>query len=190
MNDGELANAVLKHLHEGIVPWRHPINVSPEFKPLFGQFFTGEPLTEAETTYAEVDQIIAATGVKITRHWRVAKPRYDRPPLDRIMLPPRSRFMDEPQYQATRLHEIFHHVEHRVGWVGSSHLAELVAEIATSNVESFFRLPPDQCRKNIEKWLPWWTMEVSTDPTYLLDAVAQAAKAVNYLLDLRRRWAA
>jgi antirestriction protein ArdC len=166
------------------------MNVSPDFKPLFGQFFTGEPLTEAEATYAEVDPIIAATGVTVIRHWRVARPRYDRPPLDRIMLPPKSRFMDEPQYQATLLHEVFHHVEQRIGWEGSSHQNELVAEIATSNVESLFRMRPDQCRANIEKWLPWWTMEVRSDPAYLFDAVAQAAKAVNFLLDLRRQSAA
>ena len=67
MNEREIADAVLNRLHEGVVgleglavPWRYPINVSPEFKPTFGRFFTGEPLTEAEVSYDQLDAIIAA----------------------------------------------------------------------------------------------------------------------------------
>ena len=44
----------------------------PEFKELFGKFFVGEPVTDAN--YAELDAVLAATGAKISEHWRVPKP--------------------------------------------------------------------------------------------------------------------
>ena len=190
-NRRELAAAVLEALHEGIAPWQHPFNVMPEFAPTFGKFFTGEPQNEGEADYAELDGIIAATGAKMTHHWRCVKPRYDRPPLDRILMPPRSRFWNEAQYQATRIHEVLHYLEsHGVGWIGSDHHSELVCEIGTGFLESHLRLPPDRDTANIEKWLPAWADGMKEDPAYLFDAVAQAERAVNYLLELRRKKAA
>lgn len=188
----QLAAAVLEALHEGIVPWRFPINVMPELAQTFGRFYGGEPLSEAEAVYSEVDALIAAVGVKITHHWRCVKPRFDRPPLDRILMPPRSRFWNEAQYQSTRLHEVFHFLEQpwRVGWIGSDHQSELVCEIGPALLESHLRLPPDRDTANIEKWLPMWAKGIEADPAYLFDAVAQAERAVNYLLDLRRKKAA
>ena len=181
----DLADLVLETLQAGIVPWRYPVNVMPEFKLTFGTFFTGEPLAEAD--YGELDAIIKATGARITHHWRCPKPRCDRPPLDRILLPPRSRFCDEQQYQASRIHEVLHFLEqpHRVGWVGSSHQAELVAECGTGFLESHLRLPHDQDNTNVVKWLPKWAEGIEADPAYLFDAVAQAEGAVRYLIDLR-----
>ncbi len=188
----QLAAAVLEALQEGIAPWRHPFNVMPELAPTFGKFYRGEPLSEAEAEYGEVDSIIAAVGVKITHHWRCPKPRCDRPPLDRILMPPRSRFWNEAQYQATRLHEVFHFLEQpwRVGWIGRNDQSELVCEIGPALLESYLRLPPDQCNANIEKWLPKWVEGIEADPAYLFDAVTQAERAVNYLLDLPRKKAA
>lgn len=188
----QLAAAVLEALQEGIVPWRHPFNVMPELALTFGKFFTGEPLTEAEAEYGQVDSIIASVGVEITHHWRCVKPRCDRPPLDRILLPPRSRFWNEAQYQATRLHEVFHFLEQpwRAGWIGRNDQSELVCEIGPALLESYLRLPPDRCNANIEKWLPKWAEGIEADSAYLFDAVAQAERAVNYLLDLPRKKAA
>jgi antirestriction protein ArdC len=184
----QLADRVLKELHEAVVPWRYPNNVMPEFALLFGQFFTGEPLTEAQVDYAELDAIIAATGARITHHWRCPKPRCDRPPLDRILLPPRSRFINDQQYHASRIHEVVHYLESgRVGWIGSDHQAELVAECATGFLEAHLRLPHDDDNTNINKWLPKWAEGIEADPAYLLNAVAFAERSVNYLLDLRRR---
>ena len=165
----------------------------PELAPTFGKFFTGEPLAEEEASYGQLDGIIKATGAKITHHWRCVKPRYDRPPLDRILLPPRSRFWSQQQYEATRIHEVLHFLEAswRLGWIGSDHQAELVAEIGTSFLESHLRLPPDhRDQANCNKWLPMWAKGIEADPAYLFDAVAQAERAVNYLLDLRRKKAA
>ena len=185
----ELAAAVLEALHEGIAPWRHPFNVMAELAPTFGQFFIGEPLTEAEVEYGEVDAIIAAVGAKITHHWRCVKPRCDRPPLDRILMPPRSRFWNESQYQATRIHEVLHFLEqpNRVGWIGRNDQSEMVCEIATGFLEAHLRLPHDQDNTNIEKWLPKWAIGIEADPAYLFNAVAQAEESVRYLLDLRHR---
>jgi len=188
MNDRrELAELVLETLQAGIVPWRYPFNVTPEFKPLFGQFFTGEPLVEAKADYAELDAIIAATGARITRHWRVVKPRCERPPQDRILLPPRSRFWTEAQFQASRIHEVLHFLEQpwRVGWIGSDHQSEMVCEIGTALIESHFRLTHDTDDTNNRKWLSAWTNGISADPDYLFDAIAHAERSVNYLLGLK-----
>src|ERR1019366_6188541 len=87
----ELADLVLDSLRAGAVPWRFPHNRQPEFAGMFGQFFTGEPLTEAEVDYAELDSIIAATGAKITHNGRSRKPRFHRL-RDKIVLPLRSCF--------------------------------------------------------------------------------------------------
>lgn len=184
----DLADLVLETLQAGIVPWRFPFNVIPEFKPLFGKFFTGEPRSEADVSYAELDAIIKATEAKIVHHWRCVRPRCDRPPLDRILLPPRSRFCNEQQYQASRIHEVLHFLEQpwRVGWIGSDHQSEMVCEIGTGFLEAHLRLPPDQDNANVNKWLPAWIKGIAADPAYLFDAVAQAERAVKHLLDLRR----
>ena len=184
----ELAAAVVEALQEGIAPWRHPFNVLPELAPTFGKFFTGEPVAEKEANYAEIDGIIKATGAKVKHHWNCRKPRYHRL-QDRIVIPLQSYFQTVAHYRGTLIHEILHHVEqpHRVGWIGSDHQAELVAEIGTAFIESYLRLPHDQEIANIQKWLPWWTREITSNCAYLFDAVAQAERAVMYLLDLRRR---
>jgi antirestriction protein ArdC len=188
----ETATFVLASLHEGNAAWRFPFNQQAEFKALFGRFFTGEPLTEAEVSYDALDAIIAATGAKITHHWRCPKPRCDRPPLDRILLPPRSRFINDRQYHASRIHEVVHFLEQpwRVGWIGSDHQGEMVAECATGFLEAHLRLPHDQDNTNINKWLPKWAEGIQADPNYLYRAVAVADSSVRYLLDLRRLKAA
>ena len=182
----ELAAAVVEALHEGIVPWRFPINVMPELAPTFGKFFTGDPLTEVEADYSELDGIIKATGAKVKHHWNCRKPRYHRL-QDRIVMPLQSYFQTVAHYRGTLIHEVLHHVEHRVGWIGSDHQAEMVAEIGTSFIESYLQLPHDQENANILKWLPIWAGGIEADPAYLFDAVDQAERAVRYLLDLRRR---
>ena len=188
----QLADLVLDSLRAGNVPWRFPHNRQPEFAAMFGRFFTGEPLTEAEVDYSELDAIIKATGAKVTHHWRCPKPRCDRPPLDRILLPPRSRFINDQQYHASRIHEVIHFLEQpwRVGWIGSAHQSELVCEAGTGFLESHLRLPHDQDNTNVLKWLPKWAEGIEADPNYLYRAVGVAEFSVRYLLDLRCRKAA
>ena len=188
MDRREVAELVLDALLAGVVPWQHPANAFPQFKNLFGTFVTGEPIGETKADYGELDRLIEAVGVKIVRHGRVQRPRCERPPRERILLPPRSRFLSESQYRGTVIHELMHALEqpHRVGWIGSDHQSELVAEVGTGFVLSQYRLPPDLEMTNIRRWLPAWTNGITADPAYLFDAVAQAERAARYLLGLRR----
>lgn len=139
-----------------------------------------------EPDYAHVGAIIEATRADIRHHPRVKRPRYDRPPNDRIMLPPRSRFIDDAQYWATVAHEILHWSEWRIGWSGSADLGELIAEIGTGYLESELGIPHDQDLTNHNKWLPVWVENIEKNPKYLFDAAAQAARAVDYVLGFTR----
>lgn len=127
--------------------------------------------------------------MKIVRHGMVKKPRCERPPKERILLPPRNRFLSEPQYRATVIHEVLHVLEqpHRVGWIGSEHQAEIVAEIGTGFVLSHLRLPPDLDTTNIRRWFGAWAEGIKADPAYLTDAVAQGERAARYLLGLPKK---
>lgn len=187
MDRHETARRFVNALRAGNAPWRYPHNRLPEFEPLFGKFFRGEPQSVAEADYAVVDAITGAVGVKVRHHWNCRRPRYWRD-QDRIVLPPKPYFQDEAHYQATRLHELFHAAEQpqRAGRAGPGHQAELVAEAGTGMIVGCLRLPHDSDNTNVNKWLAWWTMEMTFDPAYLFDALTIAERATNYLLDLRR----
>lgn len=139
-----------------------------------------------EPDYAQIGTIIEATRADIRHHSRVKRPRYDRPPQDRIMLPPKSRFIDDAQYWATVVHEIIHWSEWRVGWTGSDHLGELIAEIGTGYLESELGLPHDKDMTNHNKWVAVWIENIEKNPKYLFDAAAQAARTVDYVLGFSR----
>jgi antirestriction protein ArdC len=139
-----------------------------------------------EPDYSHVESIIEATRADIRHHPRVKRPRYDRPPDDRIMLPPRSRFIDDAQYYATKVHEILHWAEWRIGWTGSADMGELIAEIGTGYLESELGLPHDQDMTNHNKWVGIWVANIESNPKYLFDAAAQAARAVDYVLGFTR----
>lgn len=185
MDRRETARRFVDSLRAGNAPWRYQHNRLPEYEPFFGKFFRGEPCNLADADYGEVDAVVGAVGVKVRHHWNCRRPRYFRE-QDRIVLPLKSCFQDEAHYQATRLHEVFHAVENRAGWSGPGHQAELVAEAATAMLLSRLRLPHDADNKNVEKWLPWWAMEITWDHGYLYESLAQAEKSANYLLALRR----
>lgn len=188
MNRREIARSFVFALREGKAPWRFPHNRLPHFAPYFDRFFTGEPRSMADSNYSAVDSIIEGVGVKVGHHWNCRRPRYWRD-QDRIILPPKMYFQDEAHYQATRLHEICHAIERsdRANWSGPAHQAELVAETSTSMVLSGLQLACDTDNTNQNKWLPWWTMEITWDHGYLFESLAQAEKSASYLLDLHRR---
>ena len=187
MDQRETARHFVDSLRACNAPWRYPFNRLPEFEPLFGKFFQGEPQSVAEADYAVVDDITGAVGVRLKHHWNCRLPRYWRD-QDRIVLPLKTYFQDEAHYQATRLHELFHAAEqpHRAGPAGPGHQAELAAEAGTGMLVSCLRLPHDSDNTNVNKWLAWWAMEITFDPAYLFDALTIAERATNYLLDLRR----
>ncbi len=184
----QLATLVLDSLRAGNPPWRFPFSRQPAFAPLFGKYGTGGPPAAGEVDYGVVKAVVRATGVKVVHHRSCQRPRCDRPPFERILLPPRSRFLTDAQYVATKLHELLHYVEQpwRAGWVGPDHQGELVAECGTGFLESALGLPHDDDNTNIEKWLPAWAGEIEGRPDYLFDAVAQAGRSVAYILGLYR----
>ncbi len=106
----DLADRVLEALHAGVVPWRHPANLPPEFMPLFGRSNAADPPAVGRADYAELDAVIAATGAKVVHRRRAVRPRCERPPNERIVLPPRSRFFCVRTYHAARTHEALHYI--------------------------------------------------------------------------------
>jgi antirestriction protein ArdC len=181
VDKGDLISMERFHLLQTYVVF----NAEQCFGPDCGKFLILNE-NKQEPDYTQAEAIIEATKADIRHHSRVKKPRYDRPPNDRIMLPPRSRFMDDAQYWATKFHEIFHWSEWRVGWTGTPDLGELIAEIGTGYLESELGLPHDQDMTNHNKWLPTWVENIEKNPKYLFDAAAQAARAVDYVLGFTR----
>ena len=137
--------------------------------------------------YSEAEAIIKATGAKIRHHRQRRIPMYLRPPQDRILLPSRASFNDDQQYCATKFHEVVHHSESRLGWSGSADQGEMIAEAATGIIEAELGLPHDADLLNHNLWLPTWIERIQTSPTYLIDAAAQASRAVNFVLGFSRQ---
>ena len=180
----ELATLVLESLRAGNAPWRFPFSRQPAFAPLFGRYWNGQQPIEGEVDYTVAEAVIKASGARITHHWRCKRPRCERPPLDRILLPPRSMFLNGAQYMATKLHEVLHFVEPwwRACWVGPDNQGELIAECGTGFLEAHLGLPHDTDNTNVMKWLPAWIEGIEESPDYLFDAVAQAERSVEYVL--------
>lgn len=123
--------------------------------------------------YSVVEATIAATGAIIQEG---DSPLYERA-IDRITIPHRSFFQNDPQYYATVIHELFHWAENRTGWDAPEDQGELAAEIGTGYLESQFQIPHDTDLTNCRKWLPAWTSGIERNPEYLFKAAAQAARA-------------
>ena len=133
-----------------------------------------------------MQEIVKATGAKIRHHVNVEIPRYDRAPLDRIMLPPKKRFIDKSQYYSALLHEEAHLSESRIGWVKPIHQGELFAEIVSGYMESELEIPHDPDMTHHNKWVDVWIYEIEKDPKYLFDAAAYAAKSIDWILGFSR----
>ena len=136
--------------------------------------------------YPKVQEIVKATGAKIRHHVNVEFPRYDRMPLDRIMLPPKQRFIDPSQYWSAVLHELAHYSERRIGWLKPLHQGELFAEIVSGYMESELEIPHDPDMTHHNKWVDVWVYEIEKDPKYLFEAAAFAAKSVDWILGFTR----
>ena len=105
---------------------------------------------------------------------------------------PRGGGVDEPRLTEAELEAYYRDADrrNRLGWIGSNHQSELVCEAGTGLMESYLRLPHDQDNTNVNKWLPKWAEGIKANPAYLFDAVRFAERAVNSLLERRRRWKA
>ena len=132
--------------------------------------------------YSKAEKIVESTKAKIIHHARVKKPRYDRMPKDRIMMPLRKHFRDDAQYWAAVFHELAHYSELRIGWNKEEAHGELMAEIVTGYMESELNLPHDSDMTNHEKWVKIWIEEIEKNPIYLFEAAAHAARSLDWIL--------
>lgn len=130
--------------------------------------------------YSQAEVLVNATKANIIERSNLIGPQYDRE-LDSILLPPRSYFIDDAQYWATKFHELVHWTESRLNWRGSPDQGELIAEIATGYLESDLDLCHDSDKANHNKWMPIWIDNIEKDPKYLLDSAAQAARVIDYI---------
>lgn len=134
--------------------------------------------------YAPIEALIDATGAVIKIDEDCQLPHYDRA-SDNIVLPCRETFLNQQQWVATKIHELFHWAESRLGWTGSEDQGEFIAEIGTGYFEAEFDLPHDFDMTNCRKWLPDWISSIEKNPRYLFDAAAQAARTIEYLFGLQ-----
>lgn len=164
----------------GLMQQHSVFNAEQVFGPNLNKYLI--TLNEYATVdYSGIESLIEATGAVVQHVDNLERGEYSRND-DVIRLPVRSFFLNERQYIATKVHELFHWVESRTEWVGSEDQAELAAEIGTGYLESEFGLPHDSDMKNCRKWLPTWISSIEKDPRYLFDAAAQAAHGLEYLL--------
>jgi len=191
MDDKQFVERFVASLRVGNPPWRFPHNLHPDFEPLFGKFYGGEPRSVADADFSVVDEIIGAVGVKFRHHWNCRRPQFNRG-RDSIVLPLKCDFQDEAQYQTTRLHEVFHALEqpNRLDLELRGHQAELVAEAGAGMLMSHLRLPHDTDNTHVLRWVSWWALEIAIDPEYLFESLAMAEEGVEYLLGLLRGRAA
>jgi len=155
--------------------------------PVIDKYLDTMKAQSGPVDYSEAEAIIKATGAKIRHHRQCRIALYLRSPQDRILMPLRTSFLDAPQYVATKLHEVIHHSESRLGWIGSPDQGELIAECATGILEAELGLPHDTDLLNHNLWLPTWIERIQASPSYLIEAAAQASRAVDFVLGFSRQ---
>lgn len=155
----------------------------------FGQEIGKYLITKADVgDYLLAESVIKATGADIQHPPECVTPKYYRPD-DQILLPPREFFLDDRQYTASKLHELAHYSEFRVGWGGRSEdQGELFAEIVTGYMESELGLPHDPDMTNHNKWMPIWVERIKENPKYLFDAAAYAARSIDWIMGFTRNF--
>lgn len=132
--------------------------------------------------YSKAQELVDKIGIEIF-HEDIEHPKFERPPVNKITLPFRNKFIDDAQYWASVFHELIHWTEARLGWIGSEDQGELISEIATGYLESELMLPHDTDPANYDKWAQIWIQNIEKTPKYLMDAAAQSSRAVDYVLN-------
>jgi antirestriction protein ArdC len=135
--------------------------------------------------YLQAETIVNSLEIEIREHESIESPVYDRSSKI-IFIPLRVNFLNDAQYWATKFHEIFHWVEGRIGWSGTTDQSELIAEIATGYLESELNLPHDTDTANHDKWMSTWIEKIENNPKYLFEAAAQASRSLDYLFRLTK----
>ena len=143
--------------------------------------------------YALAERIIVSTGAKIM--WGYDRACYERPPLDRILLPARTFFHSRRQLVATLLHECLHWLEWGMGWPGTNRwteheryaVGELRAEIGTVLFEHCLRLPHCDDLTNFKKHRGIWLGLLRSDPLLARELTRSAVEGIEFVLCLYRR---
>jgi len=128
--------------------------------------------------YSQIESLIGKSGVLIKEG--LTPLYYD----GTITMPPRSYFKDDAQYWSTYLHELCHHWELKVGFMGDGLQRELVAEIATGYLEGILGLVQCTDRENHDKYLNQWLDEADKNPKYLTQSASVATRIVYGLMNL------
>lgn len=97
-------------------------------------------------------------------------------------MPDPEQFESKCQLCGSQLHELVHWSEWRTGWKGTLEQGELIAEIATGWLENELGIPHCTDMSNHNKYLQCWIEEMSVDSKYLVNAVTQANKVVDFIL--------
>lgn len=155
-----------------------------------------EKYTEIKTegnivpAFDAAEKLLVATGARVIPNAK--KAAYQRWPIDRIEIPPKENFKNASDYYETVFHELVHWTEdkRRLGQrEGHTYeFGELVAELGACFLLTELRVPlADKMLTNSCSYLATWLKTMKNDPKYIFDAAAQASKAVDYLLQFRKK---
>lgn len=183
LDDGRYDEVEFLNAEQVTGPAHHPYLTSPY------------PLVEVD--FSKVQRLIRATGAEIRigvgdhnhdASWTgyIPPSPWDNFPQhergDYILIPHLADYQSEISWYFSIMHELMHWAEVRTGWrqidIGTR---ELVAEIGSGWLATELGVPPCPDVWNHKKWLPAW-LEGMSDPMYVVGAVRQVERAMEYLL--------
>ena len=142
-----------------------------------------EPQESSLVTYEPAEELIRATGAKITVGGSDA---FYAPATDTIHMPHQSTFTPPVAYYHTAFHELAHWAEKRLGCVrneaDSYAFFELVAELTSTYVAQEVGVPGGESLDNHAAYLKHWLTHMKNDSNYIFKATQQASKSTGYLL--------
>jgi antirestriction protein ArdC len=109
----------------------------------------------------------------------------------------KEQFKSEESYYATLFHELSHSTGHKKrlnrdtvtdGAMFGSHSyskEELVAEFSSSFLCGVAGIDKEELTKNTAAYIESWSRKLKANPKWLVSACGQAAKAANFILDIK-----
>ena len=116
---------------------------------------------------------------------------YYRPGRDSVHMPARSRFVDAPHYYSTLFHELVHSTGHEsrlhrsfgAGFGDELYSKEeLIAEMGAAFLSSFAGISNEHTDRNTTAYLQDWISQLQQDNRLVVQAAANAQKAVDLIL--------
>lgn len=117
---------------------------------------------------------------------------YYHPSTDKVVMPERSKFYGQKQFDSTLLHELSHATSHpsrlnrKTGKQGTKQYAkeELRAEIASTFLSAYIDMEVDEEHlQNHKAYIQYWIEDLKNKPKELFDAIKDAEKISNYLIE-------